>query len=142
MSEEVDRKAVAFQRAHPGTEYSAAMDAVLNWLWQGGVVAVASFVTLFALHRAGANVRYVVCWAALLLIVALPAFPSVTSTTPAAGAFLPTQTDAIVSLPDAWWTSTLVLLAAWLVWASIQLVRFVMPVRKFMMPRVLHHRND
>ena len=33
------------------------MDAVLNWLWQGGVVAVVSFVTLFALHRAGANVR-------------------------------------------------------------------------------------
>src|SRR3954454_20258658 len=24
----------------------------------------------------------------------------------------------------------------------IQLVRFVMPVRKFMLPRVLHHRND
>ena len=33
------------------------MDAVLNWLWQGGVVAAASFVMLFALHRAGANVR-------------------------------------------------------------------------------------
>src|SRR5260370_24934489 len=24
----------------------------------------------------------------------------------------------------------------------IQLVRFVMPVRKFILPRVLHHRND
>jgi bla regulator protein blaR1 len=115
------------------------MDAVLNWLWQGGVVAVASFVTLFALHRAGANVRYVVCWAALLLIVALPAFPSVTSTTPAAGAFLPTQTDAIVSLPDAWWTSTLVLLAAWLVWASIQLVRFVSAIVAIRRARARSH---
>lgn len=101
------------------------MDAVLNWLWQGGVVAVTSFVTLFALQRAGANVRYIVCWATLVLIVALPALPPVPSTTPAAGAFLPTQTDAVVSLPDAWWTSTLVILAAWMVWASIQLVRFV-----------------
>ena len=101
------------------------MDAVLNWLWQGGVVAVTSFVTLFALQRAGANVRYIVCWATLVLIVALPALPPVSSTTPAAGAFLPTQTDAVVSLPDAWWTSTLVILAAWMVWASIQLVRFV-----------------
>ena len=101
------------------------MDAVLNWLWQGGVVAVTSFVTLFALQRAGANVRYIVCWATLVLIVALPALPPVPSTAPAAGAFLPMQTDAVVSLPDAWWTSTLVILAAWMVWAGIQLVRFV-----------------
>ena len=43
------------------------MDAVLNWLWQGSVVAVASFVMLLALERARANVRYLVCWAALLL---------------------------------------------------------------------------
>jgi D-alanyl-D-alanine endopeptidase (penicillin-binding protein 7) len=101
------------------------MDAVLNWLWQGGVVAVASFVMLFALRRARANVRYTVCWAALVLIVALPALPPISSTTPAPDAFLPTETDAIVSLPRAWWTSTLVIFAGWMVWASIQLVRFV-----------------
>ena len=101
------------------------MDAVLNWLWQGGVVGVALFVTLFALQRAGANVRYIVGWAALLLIVALPALPTVLPTTVAADALLPTQADAVVSLPDAWWTSTLVILAAWMVWGSIQLVRFV-----------------
>ena len=35
------------------------MDAVLNWLWQGGVVAVALRLMLFALERASANVRYV-----------------------------------------------------------------------------------
>ena len=51
------------------------MDAVLNWLWQGGVVAVASWLTLFALQRARANVRYVVCWAAALFVIALPALP-------------------------------------------------------------------
>ena len=101
------------------------MDAVLNWLWQGGVVAAASGAMLSALRRATGTARYAVCWAALLLIVALPALPSVASTTPAANALLPTQTDAIVSLPDAWWTSTRVILAAWFVWATIQLVRFV-----------------
>jgi beta-lactamase regulating signal transducer with metallopeptidase domain len=101
------------------------MDAVLNWLWQGSVVAVASFVTLVALRRAGANVRYIVSWATLALIVALPALPLVPSTPVAVGGFLPTQTDAVVSLPDAWWASTIVVLAAWMAWASIQLVRFV-----------------
>ena len=55
------------------------MDAVLNWLWQGCVVAVAWFVMLRLLDRARANVRYVVCWAALLLIVALPALPPLPS---------------------------------------------------------------
>jgi beta-lactamase regulating signal transducer with metallopeptidase domain len=101
------------------------MDAVLNWLWQGSVVAAVSFVLLFALQRAGANVRSAVCWAALLLIISLPALPPLSSSTTPAAAFLPAQTDAVVSLPDAWWTSTLMILALWMVWASIQLVRFV-----------------
>ena len=56
------------------------MDAVLNWLWQGGVVAVALRLMLFALERASANVRYVVCWAAALFVIALPALPSLQST--------------------------------------------------------------
>ncbi|HEY7057609.1 MAG TPA: M56 family metallopeptidase [Vicinamibacterales bacterium] len=101
------------------------MDAVLNWIWQGSVVAAASGVMLFALQRARANVRYTVCWAALLLIVALPLLPPTPSTAPTTEAWLPTQTDAIVSLPDAWWTSTLLILAAWMAWASIQCVKFV-----------------
>ena len=99
------------------------MDAVLNWVWQGGVVAAVSLVMLLVLKRAGANMRSAVCWAALVLIVALPALPSLSATAPAAGAFLPTPSDAVVSLPDTWWTSTLVILAAWMVWASVQLVR-------------------
>ena len=99
------------------------MDAVLNWFWQGGVVAVTAFVTLAALRRAGANVRYIVCWAALGLIAALPVLPRVSATAPAAVAFLPTATDAVVTLPDAWWTSTLVILAAWMFWAGVHFVR-------------------
>lgn len=101
------------------------MDAVLNWLWQGGVVAATLCVMLFALRRARANVRYTVCWAAVLLIVALPALALIPSNTPTAEGFLPLQPGAIVSLPDAWWTSTMVILAAWMAWVTTQLVRFV-----------------
>jgi beta-lactamase regulating signal transducer with metallopeptidase domain len=100
------------------------MDAVLNWLWQGCVVAVASFVMLRALERASANVRCVVCWAALLLIVVLPVLP-LQPTAPSPEALSLTRGDAMVSLPDAWWTSRLVLFAAWIAWASVWLVRFV-----------------
>jgi len=98
------------------------MDGVLNWLWQGGVVAVALRLMLFALERASANVRYAVCWAAALFVIALPALQS----TPALpDALRATPGDAIISLPDAWWTSMLVILAAWTLWAGIQIVRFV-----------------
>jgi beta-lactamase regulating signal transducer with metallopeptidase domain len=101
------------------------MDAVLNWLWQGGVVAVALGVMLFSLERASANVRSVVCWAAALFVIALPALPSLSSTATLPEAFRATGREAMVSLPEAWWTSTLVILAAWTLWAGIQVVRFI-----------------
>ena len=56
------------------------MDAVLNWLWQGCVVAVALRLMLFPLERASANVRSVVCWAATLFVIALPTLPSLPPT--------------------------------------------------------------
>jgi beta-lactamase regulating signal transducer with metallopeptidase domain len=104
------------------------MDAVMNWLWQGGVVAVSASVMLLALRRASAAARYGVCWAASLLVLALPFLPFVPSAQPAADAFLAPQTDAMVSLPDAWWTSASVIGAAWLVWAGIQFARFLVAV--------------
>jgi beta-lactamase regulating signal transducer with metallopeptidase domain len=101
------------------------MDSVLNWLWQGGIVALASFANQRMLERARANVRYGVCWAAILLILALPAVSWLQSIAPRPDAFVPLSGDAVVSLPDTWWTSILVIGLAWIVWAGICLVRFV-----------------
>lgn len=109
------------------------MDAALNWVWQGGFVGAAAAVVLVALRRAGANVRYTVCWAAALLILALPIVPgvvagvvsSIPSGTPPVGAWLPVRRDPVVSLPDSWWTSAIVMLAAWLVWVGVHAVRLV-----------------
>src|SRR5262245_4366989 len=96
------------------------MDAMLNWLWQGGVVAVAWFVMLLALERARANVRYVVCWAASLVVIALPVVPILRSAAISAVPF----SDPIVSLPDAWWTSTVLIFSAWTGWVGVHVVRF------------------
>ena len=104
------------------------MDAVLNWLWQGTVVAAAAFVMLLALERARANVRYVMCWAALLVVVTLPALPSVPLARVSTDTFRIPQSDALVSLPDTWWTSSLVLLAAWIVWATVHLMKFAVAI--------------
>ena len=104
------------------------METLLNWLWQGTVIAVLSFVMLLALDRARANLRYVVCWTALLAVVALPALPSIQLGNAAVEAVRGSQADTVVSLPDTWWTSTLVLLAAWLGWVSVHAVRFIVAI--------------
>jgi beta-lactamase regulating signal transducer with metallopeptidase domain len=101
------------------------MDAALNWLWQGCIVALALVVMLRLLERARANVRYVVCWVALVIIVVLPALSWLGTNTPRPDALSSITTTAIVSVPDAWWTSSAVMAAAWMVWASVSVVRFV-----------------
>jgi beta-lactamase regulating signal transducer with metallopeptidase domain len=100
------------------------MDAVLNWLWQGCVVALALFAMLRLLERARGNVRYLVCWAALLLIVALPALPWIASLGLRHDALGLAPGGAIASVPDAWWTSGVVMVVAWSAWASIYTIRF------------------
>jgi beta-lactamase regulating signal transducer with metallopeptidase domain len=104
------------------------MDALLNWLWQGGVVAITASLMLRALGRACANVRYVVCWAAAVLITSLPALPQLRTSAVSQDVAAAASIDAVVSLPDAWWTSTVVMLAAWTLWATVQIVRFVVAI--------------
>ena len=100
------------------------MDAVLNWLWQGGVVVAALSVMLVTLKRARANVRYVVCWTAALFVVALPVLPALRPAV-SVDAIGVTDSDAIVALPAAWWTSTRVLLGAASVWVGINIIRLL-----------------
>jgi beta-lactamase regulating signal transducer with metallopeptidase domain len=100
------------------------MDAVLNWLWQGVVVAVALSGLLHLLDRARANMRYAVCWAALLLVVTLPAVALLIDAAVAPGPMAAAVGAPIVSVPEGWWTSDTVVAAAWAVWALACLVRF------------------
>jgi beta-lactamase regulating signal transducer with metallopeptidase domain len=99
------------------------MDTVLNWVWQGCVVALALHVALRCLGRSHANSRYVVCWAGLLLIVFLPVIPRMSG---ASLDSLPAAAQSVVvTVPDAWWTSSAVMLAAWLVWAGLNAARLL-----------------
>src|SRR5689334_1222020 len=102
------------------------METMLNWLWQGGVIGMVALLMLRALERSRANVRYAVCWAAMLAILLLPIVPAwrVPSIAPMLGG-APTG-NPLLSLPSAWWTSTMVIIAAWAVWTSLQCVRFLL----------------
>jgi len=98
------------------------MDALLNWLWQGGVVAAALSVLLLTLGRSRANVRYVVCWTAALFVIALPLLPA---WHPASlgDALDVSDGDALVALPDVWWTSTRVIVGSAMLWAGVSIIR-------------------
>src|SRR5262245_2431510 len=100
------------------------MDAVLNWLWQGGVVVAALAVMLFTLKRARANVRYVVCCTAAHCVITLPVLPSLQPAM-SVEAIGVSENDAIVALPEAWWTSTRMILGAAMLWAGINIVRLL-----------------
>jgi beta-lactamase regulating signal transducer with metallopeptidase domain len=115
------------------------MDTVLNWLWQGCVVAAASFAMLCVLERARANVRYIVSWAALLLVVVLPVLPSLPSAPISAAPMVATRSDAVLSLPDAWWTSTKVMLAAWALWSTVCVVRLARAITALRRARTRSH---
>ncbi|HEV8396269.1 MAG TPA: M56 family metallopeptidase [Vicinamibacterales bacterium] len=99
------------------------MHAVLNWLWQGCVVALALFAMLGLLERARANVRYLVCWAAQLLVLALPLIAWLESGMEQSVRLPRVPLEPVVSVPDAWWASGVVMAAAWFVWAAVAAVR-------------------
>jgi beta-lactamase regulating signal transducer with metallopeptidase domain len=108
------------------------VDAVLNWLWQGGMVAIVAGGTLHLLDRARAAVRCLVCWAALLVVGVLPlislAMAAASPVAPAAS-----NAAAILTVPAAWWTSSALIAGAWAIWTTIygiRLARAIVVVRR------------
>ena len=99
------------------------MDLALNWLWQGGVVAIVATVTLRALDRTRAGARCLVCWAALLVVVLLPLASLVLTAPPVAPAV--SSAAPVITVPVAWWTSSALIAGAWAIWTTIHVLRFV-----------------
>lgn len=102
------------------------MDYALNWIWQGSVVAAAASVILRLLSRARAQFRYALCWVVLAIVLTLPIVPvlsplSAASETPATGPA--SAAEVILTVPNAWWTSTTVVLSLWTVWFGVFTLR-------------------
>jgi beta-lactamase regulating signal transducer with metallopeptidase domain len=104
------------------------MDHVINWLWQGAVVATLTTGVLSLMERTRAQARYTVCWLALIAITALPVLPSILAhATPAAadGAAVP----AVLAVPAAWWSSWSFALLAGALWVCLALARIAADLR-------------
>ncbi len=103
------------------------MDHVLNWLWQGSAIALATFAALRLLDRSRAPFRYVLCGIALLAVLALPVVSLLWNRTPAweAIADTPMPTTPVLAIPIAWWTSGAVIAGLWALWCLICVGRVI-----------------
>lgn len=99
------------------------METVLNWLWQGGVVGLATAALLKGLEPVRAGARCAVVWTAMLCVLGLPLVPLLLAiTAPSAGATVRTLEPA-VAMPVTWWVSGSVMLTVWALWAAVVIRR-------------------
>jgi beta-lactamase regulating signal transducer with metallopeptidase domain len=101
------------------------VDAVLNWLWQGGVVALAAWAALRMMDASRAQARHSVVWVALLSVLVLPLVPFIWTAVAAArdSGDMPDRAGLVVSVPAGWWTSSRVVLGAWTLWSGVYAAR-------------------
>ncbi|MBI4478280.1 MAG: M56 family metallopeptidase [Acidobacteria bacterium] len=95
------------------------MHLILNWLWQGTVVAVATAAILRVLASSRAQPRYLALWVGLISVSLLPAVPFIWAWTAPASVEVASRADATLSIPARWWTSSLAALALWTLWSGV-----------------------
>ena len=103
------------------------MDHVLNWLWQGSAIALATFAALRLLDRSRAPFRYILCSTALLAVLALPVVSLLWNRTAAweAIADIPMSTTPVLAIPVAWWTSGAMIAGLWALWCLVCVARVI-----------------
>jgi bla regulator protein blaR1 len=112
------------------------VDVLLNWIWQGSVIAVVTAIVLVAIERSRARDRYLTVWAAVLSVLALPivaglgAAPAAPVASAVLGVTPPGPTGAtigapLLSVPAAWWTSNAMIAGLWLLWSAFATARLL-----------------
>ena len=107
------------------------IEAVLNWIAQGLVVAVATSVGLRVLGPAPAQARYLVYWATLWAIVCLPVVSILWTIQPAAieGRLGESAGSGLLAVPQAAWNAPMALGTLGALWIGGRLTRLVAAVR-------------
>jgi beta-lactamase regulating signal transducer with metallopeptidase domain len=102
------------------------MNLVLNWLWQGLVVATVAGLVLRAIDPWRGSVRYrvlAVAWFSVLLLPLAPLAWGMPASAPVFEAATSRITEPMLSVPRGWWTSPVFWLALWSVWCIGALAR-------------------
>jgi beta-lactamase regulating signal transducer with metallopeptidase domain len=99
------------------------VELILNWLWQGAVVAVAAAGILRVISPACTLARCCAVWSACAAVLALPVIPLFWAAASPEAAPAGPPGVVTISMSDAWWTSPAVALAVWAVWFTVQAIR-------------------
>ena len=109
------------------------MDHVINWVWQGALVAAMTAVVLRLMERTRAHARFLVCWLALAATATLPLLSAGLREATAAPIAAATLGAPVATLPATWWTSSSLALVAgglWFLWAIGRLAADVLSTRR------------
>lgn len=101
------------------------MHTLLNWLWQGIVVAAAATIVLSVVRVRSAEWKYRFWWASMTIVLALPAIAAVLWTSVAAPATVDSSAAIeAVYLPDVHVSDiplvVMAVVGAWLSWIAVQ----------------------
>jgi beta-lactamase regulating signal transducer with metallopeptidase domain len=101
------------------------VDAVLNWVLQGAVVAIAAAVLLRMVDGSRTRVRYAALCVALASVLILPIVPLllVPASALTSGDAVSQADLSVVAIPAAWWMSTRVMVALWTLWVVLYAAR-------------------
>jgi beta-lactamase regulating signal transducer with metallopeptidase domain len=101
------------------------VDALLNWVWQGSVVAIAAAGMLRALERSHGRTRYRVLCVVLLAILVLPVVPLFFAAIFAArnSVGVDASHEPVFMMAAGWWTSTRIVIGLWTAWVAIFALR-------------------
>jgi beta-lactamase regulating signal transducer with metallopeptidase domain len=94
------------------------VDVILNWLWQGIVIALVTAGLLRAIPQWRTQERSAVAWAGCIALLFLPAVPLLSALISSAASVDAPLSPPPVVVPQAWWTSPAAALTWWTVWAA------------------------
>jgi beta-lactamase regulating signal transducer with metallopeptidase domain len=99
------------------------MDAALNWVWQGSLVALAAAAALRVLGSAPAWARYLVAWAAMFCVFLLLLIPAGSPDTSQAPLVSGAEARVPLAMPSRWWTSGALVSGLWALWSVLHAAR-------------------
>jgi beta-lactamase regulating signal transducer with metallopeptidase domain len=107
------------------------MDVILNWLWQGLAVALATAGVLHVIDPSRSQTRYWIVWTALLVVLVLPALSVLPAVSTAASgvrvsAIALGAPDPVVRIPPSRWTSTTIVVLLLTTWTGAYTWRVVL----------------
>ena len=99
------------------------MHVVVNWLWQGVALTLLTDVAMRSAPRVSASARYVLWWVAMILVLLLPAMPTLVALSGAPPVSAAAPPLSPLPLPDVPVWPLLAAVGCWVFWIAAFLAR-------------------